>query len=156
MVLCTRCGATLAPDTKACPVCGAASPGKELRFAAKSLRKKLFRTRENNRAVDPAEVKTGKYWAAAAYIPLGAPVAYFAKRKNSFVRFHVREGLRLLLAEGIAAAAGLVVGVLLSLVWSRAVFWTELFFLLAGIVFLLFGLLGVRHALMGRQKELPF
>ncbi len=156
MVFCTKCGADLAPGTKRCPACGAASPRRELGQEAKRLRKRLFRTRENNRAVDPKEAAEGKYWAAASYLPLFAPVAWFWKKKNGFVRFHAREGLRLLSAEAAVFLAAILLGTLFSLTWKAAVFWSDLFFGLVGLAFLFLIALGVRHALMGRQKELPF
>ena len=156
MILCTKCGAVLAPETGICPACGAASPKRDFRREVKGFRKKLFRTRENNRTVDPREVESGKYWAAAAYLPLFAPVAWLWKKNNGFVRFHAGEGLRLLAAELATALAGTAFGVIFSLVWKAAELWSDLIFALFGAALLLLAALGIRHALMGRQKELPF
>ena len=156
MIFCTKCGTDLEPGTRICPVCGAASPGREFGQEMRRLRKRIFRTRENNRTVDAKEAADGKYWAAASYLPLFAPVIWFWKKKNSFVRFHAREGLRLLAAEAAAFLAFILFRTLFSLTWKAAVFWSDLFFGLIGIVFLLLIALGVRHALMERKKELPF
>ena len=156
MVFCTKCGAEIAPGIKLCPVCGAAPRGREIGQEVKRLRKRIFRTRENNRTVDPEEAESGKYWAAASYLPLFAPVAWLWKKKNSFVRFHAHEGLRLLAAEAAVLGAAILFGILFSLTWKAAVFWSDLFFGLIGVGFLFLIALGVRHALMGRQKELPF
>ena len=155
MVFCTKCGTDLAPGTKLCPVCGAASSRREFRQKVKRLRKRLFRTRENNRSVDPKEAAEGKYWAAASYLPLVAPIAWFWKKKNGFIRFHAGEGMRLLAAEAVTLVAAVLFGILFSFTWKAAVFWSDLLFGMIGIIFLLLIALGLRHALMGRQKELP-
>lgn len=80
--------------------------GKDKQTASKSTYQQIVKQNERS-----------KLFACIAYIPIAWIFSYFAERKNEFVRFHVRQGIKLTLLT-------LVIG---SVAWALNAFFSWLF-----------------------------
>ena len=91
------------------------------------------------------EIKEGKTCAILAYLLVGI-IWYFADdslRKNSFVNFHVKQGLVLL---GISIAGNIVLTLSLVFAWLIPLW---------GLVMLALLVIGIINVSNGDKKELP-
>lgn len=110
--------------------------------------------------IKPAkEVEEGKAVAVLSYILVGI-VWYFADermKKNYFAKFHVKQGLVLLIA---AVAYSIALGILFSIVFFpiRIMgFGWGIWYILSILYYvpLVFVIIGIINALNGKEKELP-
>ena len=62
-----------------------------------------------------------KLFACLAYIPFVWIVSYFAERKNGFVRFHVKQGMKLTLLTFVLGSAAWVLNIFFSWIFSYSV-----------------------------------
>ncbi|MCB9595858.1 MAG: hypothetical protein H6719_24265 [Sandaracinaceae bacterium] len=106
--------------------------------------------------VDPQDAETNKIMAVLSYFGIFLIIPYLKAKDSPFVKFHLNQGI-ILLVVGFAGSIGLgvvgavlgmvlgdigsMIGSLLSAVWSLATF----------VLFVL----GVLNALGGRAKQLP-
>ncbi|MCK5283141.1 MAG: hypothetical protein KAK00_07050 [Nanoarchaeota archaeon] len=93
------------------------------------------------------DVEDGKICAALAYILIGI-IWYFADekmKKNNFAKFHVKQGLVLLI---LWAAVNVVGGIIPIIGWF--IIWP-----VGNLLCFVFLIIGLINALGGKQKELP-
>ena len=91
-----------------------------------------------------SEIKQGKVCAILSYLLIGV-IWYFADEKmgkNSFVKFHVKQALVLL----ILSLGGMILMNMLFLFWLIPLY---------NIVVLVFAVIGIINANNGEKKELP-
>ncbi|MFQ9793437.1 MAG: hypothetical protein ACLRX7_09655 [Acutalibacteraceae bacterium] len=62
-----------------------------------------------------------KLFACLAYIPFVWIVSYFAERKNEFVRFHVKQGMKLTLLTLVVGAVAWALNAFFSWIFSYSV-----------------------------------
>jgi len=92
------------------------------------------------------EVENGKVCAFLAYLLIGI-IWYFADekmKKNSFAKFHVKQGLALLVAWVILWVIEMILP--WGLRWIAMLLWLGL---------LVLAILGIINALNGKEQELP-
>lgn len=158
MAFCSKCGAQLETDAKACPSCGATvgetSEKKEnssdFGARAEEAFNKFNDTKDDTSAFDPADIESNKAMGILSYLSWLVLIPLIAAPKSPFARFHANQGLILAIIEiafGIVLGAlslipviGIVFNIILSLLW---------------LVFLLFTILGIVNAANGKAKELP-
>lgn len=80
-----------------------------------------------------------------AYLGILILVPYFMAKGNPFVKFHIKQGLVLVVAE-------LIIWVLRSMFWSYSMFSLMQLLNLAVVVFVIIGIMNV---VQGKEKELP-
>jgi uncharacterized membrane protein len=105
-----------------------------------------------------SSVDEGKVCAALSYILIGI-IWYFVDddmKKNSFAKYHAKQGLVLLIAWVIySIALGIVFGaILVPLIFTGAYGLVMIINLLYYVPFI-FLIIGLVNALNGKQKELP-
>jgi len=89
-----------------------------------------------------------------AYLGLLCFIPMFAAKGSKFARFHVNQGLVLLIAcVGWAVASSIINAIILAISW-RLYFLTSIISLLS-VVFLVLAIIGIANAANGRAKELP-
>lgn len=78
---------------------------------------------EKGQGVAPVQPpdKKAKLYSALAYIPLVWIVSFFAQRKNMFVRFHIKQGMKLTLFAFVTSCVAWALNVLFSRLFSYSV-----------------------------------
>lgn len=100
------------------------------------------------------DIEQNKVKAALCYLGVLWLIPFFAWRNSRYMRFHLNQGLDLIVYNiGIGAVNGLM-GLLLGggVIYS---IWHFIYTLL-GVLGLVFMILGISHAVQGVAKELPF
>ena len=88
-----------------------------------------------------------KGMAAISYLGLLVLIPLLTKKDDSFVKFHVQQGLVLLIADVIWGFAWVILALIPVLGWLLAVAgWIFLFVLM---------IIGIINAVNGQEKELP-
>ena len=94
-----------------------------------------------------SEVDSGKVMAILSYFGLLVLIPYFSEKNNSFVVFHAKQGLNLLILEVIAVFAT-------SFISSFIYFFSYVSTLVSLAAFVL-SIIGIVYAAQGEKKELP-
>jgi len=92
------------------------------------------------------DVESGKVCAILSYLLVGI-IWYFADenmKKNNFVKFHVKQGLVLII---ISIAGSIVLSMLFFIGWFIFPIWQ--------LAILILAILGIINAVNGKEKELP-
>lgn len=138
MKFCEKCGAKLGDGMHFCPACGVVQKGMESQSGDAGNR-------------DGTE---SRVVAALAYLGPLVFVAFCLAKGEKFVRFHVNQGIVLLLASVVyGITSGVLERVILEVFW-RAYFFTGVIGL-AGLVFPVLACVGIANAVNGRKRELP-
>lgn len=102
---------------------------------------------ENSQNDQPQPAATPEHntlMAILAYVSILVLIPLLAAKDDPFVKFHVKQGLVLLIIE-VAAS------VLASVLWVLGILWT-----LIDLAMLVYSIIGIVNAAEGKQKELPF
>ena len=83
-------------------------------------------------------------------------IGILAKPGDSDVRFHANQGLVLFLAEIVCSIALALIGLILGFIPVLGVILTWIISLAVAVIMLLVILYGIRNALAGNRKELPY
>lgn len=157
MVVCKRCGAEVVDSMNFCPNCGA-----EMREGASDVKYAEF-SEEDRRTAAGTDEGANRAMAILSYLGWLVLVPLIGSRA-SFVRYHVRQGLRLAAAEtafGLVHWVGwwglkqlfhiphgveapLVVDIILSPVY------------LGWLGLIILSIIGIFNVLLGREKPVPF
>ena len=162
MKYCQNCGAELADDAKFCPSCGKATENNAQQNQTADYQKKVedavngfMNTPDETSSYDASDIESNKIVAALSYLGILIIVPLLAAPQSKFARFHVNQGLLLLLIS-------IVVNIVSGIVTVIAAFIAEILATLVGFVFgvvslVLFIMLiiGVVNAAQGKAKELP-
>lgn len=139
MKKCEKCGINVENEVKFCPVCGTAfENGYE----------------QSDSSLDYEDIRNDKVMALLAYLGFLVLIPMFTAKGSRFVRYHVRQGLRLLVAELIFYMGYCILSfTILSISW-------HLYSIvkIAGIVRYLFPVLtviGIINVVTGKKKRLP-
>lgn len=154
MAFCSKCGAQLNDDAKFCPKCGASvgADNTQTDYAAKVA--SLNNTADTTAEFDAADIEKNKIMAVLAYLSWLVLIPLLAAPDSKFVRYHVNQGLALLLTELIY---GIVYGVISSILFFISPILSALFGIagIIGILFLVLAIIGIVNVCNGRAKELP-
>ena len=94
-----------------------------------------------------SEVESGKVMAVLSYIGILVLIPYFSEKNNSFVVFHAKQGLNLLILEIIAIVAASILGRILYM-----------YYILTSVVEIaafVLSIIGIVYAVQGEKKEIP-
>lgn len=115
---------------------------------------RILDTEDTTDRFSPRDVRAHRTMAALSYLGILWAIPFFFARSSRFVRFHLGQGLLLLLADGIAATLlglTLLTGSLAPAVCPALAAVTETIAFLS----LVLKVCGVTYALRGRARELP-
>lgn len=110
----------------------------------------FFDTPDTTAEYDSKDIQDNKIMAVLAYIGILLLIPLFAAKNSKFARFHVNQGLPLMIV-------GLAIGIIsipLGLIPIVRII-TGIIFGLAGICVLVLAILGIVNAATGKAKELP-
>lgn len=163
MAFCKNCGHVLEGDAQFCPACGRPVTGTASGSASDNVKAQFdnvveeFRNMEDDTALfDPADIQNNRVMAVLAYLGVLVLVPAFAARDSRYARFHTNQGLVLF----IAGVAWFILRSILSWILG-AVWWPVSSFIngalnILSLVFLVYIVLGIVHAVRGEAKHLPF
>lgn len=106
--------------------------------------------KEEKKKSDSKVSEPGRFWAATAYLIFFLPLI-FGQNKSSFVRFHARQGLGILVTFFVTHMTSLFLHAVVSFLqplWS-------LLLTLADLGMLVLVSVGIYNALSGFEKQLP-
>ena len=110
----------------------------------------FFDTPDTTAEYEPKDIQDNKIMAVLAYIGLLLLIPLFAAKNSKFARFHVNQGLPLMIV-------GLAIGIIsipLGLIPIVGII-TSIIFGLAGLCVLALAILGIVNAATGKAKKLP-
>ena len=145
MAFCVKCGSELVENAQFCSNCGAPVGQNNIQEKFNEINN----TNDSTASYEKSDIERNKwmaflsYWSILVLIPL-----FVSKDSSSFVKFHVNQGLILLIAEIGISIISFVVGV-----------WSLLANLLIGVLeiaLIALSIIGMVNAYNGRAKELPF
>ncbi|MDD6807572.1 MAG: zinc-ribbon domain-containing protein [Oscillospiraceae bacterium] len=158
MAFCRKCGIEINEEAKFCPACGAPTrddPFDSAKATAETKFNEINNTEDYTSEYDANDIETNKIISLFAYIGLLILVPIFGAKDSAFAKFHISQGVNLIILElMIGAATGVLTAifqfssVLLTLVSIASAF-AEL-----AVVALL--IIGIVNCVNGRAKELPF
>lgn len=144
MAFCNRCGKELAEDEKVCSDCYATFEEKE-KVEAEVLVDGFSAT----------DIADNKILSLFAYIGLLILIPVFAAKDSKYARFHINQGLLLIIASIIL---GVAVGIVSALtIWIPVIglIISSVLSLAAEIIPFVFMIIGIVNAVTGKAKELP-
>lgn len=115
---------------------------------------RILDTEDTTDRFSPRDVRAHRTMAALSYLGILWAIPFFFARSSRFVRFHLGQGLLLLLADGIAATLlglTLLTGSLAPAICPALAAATEVIVFLS----LILKVCGVTYAMRGRARELP-
>lgn len=162
MKYCQYCGTELPDDTKFCPSCGKETSNNEQKSQAADYQKKVedavqgfMNTPDETDCYDANDISNNKVLAVLAYLGILIIVPLIAAPQSKFAKFHVNQGLVLLIASIIVNIA---TGILSTIAFFIAEIIGALVGLVSGVVGLvifIFTIIGIVNAAQGKAKELP-
>lgn len=132
----------------------AADPAPGLNATLRRAYAKILDTEDTTDRFSPRDVRAHRTMAALSYLGILWAIPFFFARSSRFVRFHLGQGLLLLLADGIAATLlglTLLMNSLAPAVCPALAAVTEIIAFLS----LVLKICGVTYAMRGRARELP-
>lgn len=143
--LCAHCGAALG-EAAVCPACGAvAEPaaGQALPLVDQALNH-WYSTADTSADFARDDVRRSRWISALCYLPPLFLIPLLARRESAFARFHVNQGILLLIFQ--------LVALLLRLIPYIGKFVCAVLLVIAFCM----SIYGIVNAVRGRAKELPF
>ncbi len=111
----------------------------------------LTDTKDSTEEYDPQDIEKNKIMAILAYLGFLVIIPLFCAGESRFARFHVNQGLVLLITDIILGMIFALVGWLPLIGWLiKIVRW------LASVIFFVFMVIGILNAYRGKAKDLPF
>lgn len=139
MKKCEKCGINVENEVKFCPVCGTAFESDH---------------ESSDTSMDYDDIRNDKVMAVLAYLGFLVLIPMFTAKGSRFVRYHVKQGLRLLVTELIFYVGYCILSfTILSISWHLYSIVKVI-----GIVRYLFPaltIIGIINVASGREKELP-
>lgn len=153
-MVCKCCGNDIG-ENMVCPYCGATQESEQQNSYASAnsstipnpadpIGSEQFNQDEKAKEISPEEISDGKVMAILSYLGCLMLIPLFAGRKNKFSKFHLNQGLVLLVSNVILSA---VVNCIPKIGPILAIF--------ASIAILIFEIIGIVNAATGKVKELP-
>ncbi len=181
MAYCSKCGTQMAENVKFCPSCGTSSAApatgpqnenpqqnnpegaqtKENNIGEKISQ--INNTADTTSQFDKADIEQNKTMCILAYLGILVLIPMFVSpaKDSRFVRFHVNQGIILLIAcIGWVIVDSVIMALLRAVLWSGLSAWRfyTTFGTILNLVYILFTILaiiGIINALNGKAKELP-
>ena len=144
MAFCPKCGSKVEDGTTFCPNCGS-----KLDVEKKTQKtdfsedlKRLADTPDTTANYAAADIAENKGMAILCYLGILWLIPFLAKKDSPFVKFHLNQGLVLLVIE-------IVVAIVCRIPVIRIVGW------LASIITLALAIIGIVNVVNGKAQELP-
>lgn len=159
MIYCRKCGNKLDERSRFCPVCGAsAGPSEDRRAEGNdsfcAMIQGLTNTEDMTARFDPDDIQRNKGMAIIAYLGILVLVPLLAAKDSRFARYHVNQGLVLLIAETAYSFICIFLGeIFLSTPWRLLFIVRMMKFFQWG--FLILAVIGIINAANGLAKEIP-
>lgn len=125
------------PEAPAAAAAAAAAPAPDAAPEAPAPEK------EAPAAADADDAQANKWMAVLAYVGILVLIPLLARKESKFTRFHVNQGLILLICSVVIYFVGKIPG-LSSIIW------------ILNLVVLVYAIIGIFNAFKGQEKELPF
>ncbi len=163
MAFCKGCGKELEEGAKFCTSCGKAVDENTENTAAGNTQDEFTKkfneftdTEDKTAEFEKEDIAANKVYALLSYISILFLVPLIAAPKSKYARYHANQGLTLFICE---VAYNIVRGVLLrilrmilgSLLTGIISFVTGI----AGVLFVVFAIVGIINAAQGYAKDLP-
>lgn len=162
MAYCRNCGAQVDDNVKFCPACGTPTgveekSGFDVSGATKAAGdkfKEVTDTKDHTGEYDPADIEQNKTISLFSYLGILILVPIFGAKNSAFARFHINQGLALIILEVIF---NFVIGIL-DYIFANVTFFGPLVALLGSlgnIALFALTVMGIYNAVNGRAKDLP-
>lgn len=157
-MFCPKCGKELPNDAKFCDGCGASMSGNENASGAsfEEKVKNLNNTADHTSEFDTGDIEKNKVLSLFAYLGILLLIPLLATNNSKYARFHVNQGLILLIVE---IAWGIVFGIVSSIfgVLGLGIIVALLSIVsgLGSLALFVLMILGIVNAVTGKAKELP-
>ena len=137
MAFCPKCGTKVDSSASFCPKCGArlATPKNDF---SEELRK-LADTPDTTDHYDPRDIESNKLMGILCYLSILWLVPYFTTKDSPFVRFHLNQGLTVLIIGLVGAC----------LQFIPVVGW------LVSVAAFALSIIGIVNVVSGKVQELP-
>ncbi len=157
MAFCRKCGIEIEDSAKFCPACGEPThddPFETAKNTAESKFNELNDTEDCTDKYEKSDIEDNKIISLFAYAGILILVPVIGAKGSPFAQFHIAQGINLIIAEVIIAAA---IGVL-SAIFSFSASLGAIISIISGVTelaILALIIIGVINCLNGRAKELP-
>ena len=171
MLSCPRCGAIVADDAKTCNACGeplnSSRPDSSQDFRYNRYKPDpterdnfiyglINDTNDTTDEYTPQDIEQNKTVALFAYLAILILVPVFTAPKSRFARFHINQGLTLLVLDVVIAIVLNIIRFVLSMITPILGALISIVLALVQVVAIIYAVLGILNAVNGRAKELPF
>lgn len=169
MAFCSKCGTQLDENANFCPSCGNATASDPApppyqtppnqQYQQPGAPPNIIDTPDYTSQYHPVDIQNNKGISVLSYLGILFLIPMLAAKHSPFARFHVNQGMVLLIFE---IGYGIVKAVILSLINIMFSFSGNPLYSLvstmlniAGLVFLVLTVVGIVNAANGKAKELP-
>lgn len=163
MAFCSKCGAQLNDDASFCNQCGAKNIANEKSFkenatqvfdqVGESLSKGVSKikglndTADTTANYDKEDIEKNKIISIFAYLSILVLIPMFLAKDSKFAKYHVKQGLILVIAGLGIAVLSLIAGIILPVI--------GIIFAIFEIPFIVLSVIGIVNVVKGKAKELP-
>jgi len=166
MKFCSNCGTQLTDETKFCQNCGkatdAAQSNSSTRDKAQEYQKKVenavadfVNTKDETAEFDATDIDNNKTISLFSYLGLLIIIPLLAAPQSKYAKFHVNQGLILLIVSFIVGIISGVVTLIVGFISSILAALVGFVFSLISIALFVFMIIGIVNAVQGKAKELP-
>lgn len=154
---CRNCGKEVNENDKFCPNCGSQTHDDGFESAKRTVKEQfdnITDTEDYTSHCDEQDISDNKILSLFAYLGIFILVPLFAGKDSKFAKFHVAQGVNLIIAE----VAYSVITAIVTFAFSWVPFVAGLFEFLVGILGILLtvlAIIGIINAVTGKAKELP-
>lgn len=141
MAFCSKCGKEIPEGTTLCTACDAAD--------------KIVNTADTTASFDAADIQKNKGLSVLAYLSILILIPVFAAKGSKFARFHINQGLLLILADVVVNIAMRLLGFALGFLGGIGALLYGIIELALSITILVLMIMGIVNAAKGRAKQLP-
>ncbi len=171
MLACPRCGAIVADDAKVCNACGEPLNNSRPDFTEDFRYNRYKRdpterenfiygiindTEDTTNEYDPQDIMQNKNITIFAYLGILLLIPLFGAPNSRFARFHINQGLTLLILDVAVSLVLTFVHLLFALITPILGALVTIIITLVNLVALVYLILGILNVVNGRAKELPF
>ena len=155
---CKNCGKEVLETEKFCPFCGAALEEKDSFESAKETAKNTFNefndTDEHTVEFEEQDIADNKVLSLFAYLGILILVPVFGAKNSRYAKFHISQGVNLIIADLVVSAVSGILGATLG---SVAILGTIINVAIAALslVLVILTIIGIVNAATGKAKELP-
>ena len=117
--------------------------------------KELNNTPDTTAQFDNEDIEKNKILALFSYLGILLLIPLLAAKDSKFARFHVNQGLVLLICEIVVGIVTSILGAILGFIPVAGALLSSLISLVVGVVDIVLVIIGIINAVNGKAKELP-